>query len=110
MLAAQLDHWPKVQASNLHEFRIRAKELRYMLQLAPDVDQQRIDVLSEVKDAAGEWHDWLELHNLAKEVLDPEADRQILQQIAATKRDKLRAGLDAANRVRKLSLEVPRAA
>jgi CHAD domain-containing protein len=110
VLAAQLDKWPKVQASNLHEFRIRAKELRYMLQLAPDADQQRIEVLSKVKDAAGEWHDWLELNNLAKEVLDPEADRQILQQIAATKRDKLRAGLDAANRVRKLSLEVPRAA
>jgi hypothetical protein len=50
------------------------------------------------------------LHNLAKEVLDPVADRQILQQIAAMKRDKLRAGLDAANRLRKLSLEVPRAA
>jgi CHAD domain-containing protein len=100
ILATELDHWPKLHAGNLHEFRIRAKELRYMLQLTPDVDQQRMDLLGEAKDLAGEWHDWLELGGLAKEVLDPSEDRVILKQIAAITRDKLRSGLTAANRLR----------
>jgi CHAD domain-containing protein len=99
-LAAELDNWPKLQAGNLHEFRIRAKELRYMLQLLPDVDRQRIEALGEVKDLTGEWHDWLELRELAEEILDPAADHQTLKQIGAMTREKLRAGLAAANRLR----------
>ena len=99
-LAAELDNWPKLQAGNLHEFRIRAKELRYMLQLLPDVDPQRIKALGEVKDLSGEWHDWLELRELAEEILDPAADQGTLKQIGAVTREKLRAGLAAANRLR----------
>jgi CHAD domain-containing protein len=110
VLADQLDHWPRLHAGNLHRFRIRAKELRYMLQLVPGMNQQRMDLLDEAKDSAGDWHDWLELHNLAKEILDPHSDRQILQQISAMKRDKLRAGLNAANRLRRISVDIARAA
>jgi CHAD domain-containing protein len=108
----ELDHWPKLDAANLHEFRIRAKELRYMLQLLPEAetDRQRVDALGEVKDLAGEWHDWLELHDLAKEILDPTEDRQILQQLATITRDRLHAGLAAANRLRKSTLDIPQAA
>jgi CHAD domain-containing protein len=110
ILAEQLDSWPRLHAGNLHEFRIRAKELRYMLQLVPEVDQGRMEALGEVKDLAGEWHDWLELRGLAKETLNPSADQEILQQMAAITREKLRAGLAAANRLRKLSWDLPRAA
>jgi CHAD domain-containing protein len=38
VLLAELEHWPKLHEENLHEFRIRAKTLRYMLQLAPNVE------------------------------------------------------------------------
>jgi CHAD domain-containing protein len=110
ILAAQLEHWPKLHAENLHEFRIHAKELHYMLQLNPLTDEERIQALGETKDAAGAWHDWLELGNMAEEILDPEADRAILDQIHAIIRNKLRAGLTAANRLRKLSIEIPKAA
>jgi CHAD domain-containing protein len=110
VLAAELDNWPRLHAGNLHQFRIRAKELRYMLQLVPGIDRRRMDALDQAKNVAGDWHDWLELHNLAKEILDPGSDRQILQQISAMKRDKLRAGLNAVNRLRKLSVDIPRAA
>jgi CHAD domain-containing protein len=110
MLAAQLDNWPKLHKDNLHEFRKHAKQLRYILQLVPGVDQQRMTALTEAKDAAGEWHDWLELRGIAEEVLDPDTDRQVLQQIAAIAREKLRAALTAANRLRKLSLDIPQAA
>ncbi len=109
MLAAELDNWPKLHAGNLHEFRIRAKELRYMLQLLPEVEAQRIEALGEVKDLAGEWHDWLELRELAKEILDLAADQETLRQIGAVTREKLRAGLAAANRLRSPG-RLPRAA
>jgi CHAD domain-containing protein len=108
-LAAKLDNWPKLQAGNLHEFRIRAKQLRYMLQLVPDVDPQRMNALGEAKDLTGEWHDWLELRDLAKEILDPAADQETLKQIGAVTRGKLRAGLAAANRLRDPG-RLPRAA
>jgi len=109
-LAEELDNWPRLQAANLHEFRIRAKELRYMLQLLPDVDPQRIEALGEVKDLSGEWHDWLELRELAEEILDPAADQETLKQIGAVTREKLRAGLAAANRLRSPGRRLPRAA
>ncbi len=109
-LAEELDNWPRLQAANLHEFRIRAKELRYMLQLLPDVDPQRIKALNEVKDLSGEWHDWLELRELAEEILDPAADQETLKQIGAVTREKLRAGLAAANRLRSPGRRLPRAA
>jgi CHAD domain-containing protein len=109
-LAAELDNWPKLQAGNLHEFRIRAKELRYMLQLLPDVDPQRMNALSEAKDLTGEWHDWLELRELAEEILDPAADQEALRQIGIMTREKLRAGLAAANRLRSSGRLLPHAA
>ncbi|HEY3706662.1 MAG TPA: CHAD domain-containing protein [Terracidiphilus sp.] len=110
VLAEKLDRWPKLHAANLHDFRIHAKELRYMLQLFPETTRQRMDALGELKDKAGEWHDWLELHSLAKECLDPAADRDILDHLRDTSQDKLRAALGSANRLRKLNLDIPRAA
>jgi CHAD domain-containing protein len=110
VLAAELVHWPKLHANNLHEFRIRAKELRYMLQMIQGANPAGLDGLAEVKDAAGEWHDWLELRTLAKRILDAEADGQILRQISAITRDKLRNALTVANRLRKLKLEIPQTA
>ncbi|UWZ86545.1 CHAD domain-containing protein [Occallatibacter riparius] len=110
ILGAELDHWPRIDAANLHEFRIRAKELRYMLQLSPETYRQRIDALGEVKDLAGEWHDWVELHELAKKSLDPAEDGQILRELANITREKLRASLTAANRLRRSTVEFKRAA
>lgn len=110
ILVTQLEHWPRLHEKNLHEFRIQAKELRYMLQLAPQADRQRLEALNETKDAAGEWHDWVALKAIADDLLDPESDAEFLKEIAAKTREKLRAGLSAANRLRKLGLEAAQAA
>jgi CHAD domain-containing protein len=49
----------QLRKSNLYQYRLKVKELRNLLQLAEDADQQAfIDRLGEVKDAIGEWHDW----------------------------------------------------
>lgn len=110
ILVTELEHWPRLDENNLHEFRIHAKELRYMLQLEPRGDGRCLAALGEAKDAAGEWHDWVELRAVAGSVLDAEADAEVLQQIESRARAMLRAGLTAANRLRKLGLEIRQAA
>jgi CHAD domain-containing protein len=103
-LAAELEHWPRLDADNLHEFRIHAKKLGYVLQLAPGVDKGRVEAFRRVKDTAGEWHDWVELSKLAATVLDPAADRAVLDRIDSITREKLRAALACANSLRQLGL------
>lgn len=100
-LAAELDHWPKLRADNLHAFRVRAKELRYMMQLMADEDRAGIKALGRIKDTAGEWHDWLALQAIAEEVLDAAKDATVLNEIRRTAREKLRVALTTANAVRK---------
>lgn len=100
ILAVQLQHWPRLKAGNLHDFRIQAKELRYMLQLAPKIDQHMLDAFARVKDIAGEWHDWLQLHEYAGKVLDNKEDLEILRRLGNIEHEKLKAALGAANSVR----------
>jgi len=56
-LEAELGVWPKLRADNLHPFRLKVKELRYILQLAEDSDSAFIETLGEVKDTIGAWHE-----------------------------------------------------
>jgi CHAD domain-containing protein len=70
-LSAQLRTPQHLDRKNLHPYRLKVKELRYVLQMAGKADQQRfVDSLGEVKDAIGEWHDWEELIAIANQVLD----------------------------------------
>lgn len=100
MLATELEHWPRLRADNLHEFRIHAKELRYMLQLAAEADERMLDRIARVKDVAGEWHDWLQLREYAGKALDGGQDHAILRHLGEIEHEKLRAALAAANAVR----------
>lgn len=102
--AAELEQWPKLHAQNLHEFRIRAKELRYMLQLDPEPDRGTIDAFGRIKDTAGDWHDWVELEKIARKILDAQTDDALLKAIHNAVRDKLRIALTAANAVRRQGL------
>jgi CHAD domain-containing protein len=99
-LMTELSHWPELDAGNLHLFRIRIKELRYMLQLVPPDDRRLLDALSDVKDAIGDWHDWAELLKIARKVLDPGSDGQLLQRIDEIGSEKLQQALTAANQLR----------
>ncbi len=110
ILAAQLGHWPKLTARNLHPFRVRVKELRYMLELRTNTRGMHLDELGKVKDLAGEWHDWVELAHIAGDVLNPERDNQLLRAIAQTEREKLTRALAAANALRAHAARLPLAA
>lgn len=100
ILITELSHWPALDAKNLHLFRIRIKELRYMLQLNQQTDDKLVEALGEAKDSIGEWHDWVELLKIAQKVLDPGSDGEALQQIEGTGNQKFEHALTVANRVR----------
>jgi CHAD domain-containing protein len=99
-LISELGHWPDLTAVNLHMFRIRIKELRYMLELSAEADQTLIASLGIVKDAIGEWHDWVELLKIAQKVLDAEADGGNLKRLEDIVRERLESAVAAANHLR----------
>lgn len=96
-LTAELAQWPRLNARNLHSFRLKVKELRYVLELFPQSDQGFIDSLGKVKDEIGDWHDWQQLREIAREVLDAKDDRVLLTQIDAAVRQKLAHALAGGN-------------
>ena len=100
ILITELSHWPDLDEGNLHLFRIRTKELRYMLQLNEQADEKLVAALGEVKDSIGEWHDWVELEKIARKLLDPKSDRELLGHIQRTGAEKLKIALAAANHIR----------
>jgi CHAD domain-containing protein len=97
-ISAELTAWPKLRAGNLHPFRLKVKELRYVLDLsgAPDASMSR--ALREVKDSIGEWHDWCELEKLVAETIGNNAG--IRSRIRSVIPQKLDRALALANKVR----------
>jgi CHAD domain-containing protein len=99
-LAAQLSRWPRLNAGNIHPFRIEVKKLAYILQLAGEGDAKFLDSLKETKDQVGEWHDWLELSAIAKDVLVERQDGATLRLIEETVNKKFKRALATANSLR----------
>jgi CHAD domain-containing protein len=100
-LIDELSHWPALSAENLHPFRLKVKELRYVLQLAEDANPDFVNALEKVKAQIGDWHDWLQLGKKAEKVLDPKNDRTTLEKIAAIEKRKFYRALNAASAMRK---------
>lgn len=99
-LSSELAAWSRLNSSNLHPYRLKVKELRYVLQLAEGQDDPLVDALGEVKDAIGEWHDWSELAAVATEILDHGSGCKVLKQIRAISRAKFDHALSSAEAVR----------
>src|ERR1039458_5461523 len=99
-LMTELNRWPELNAENLHAFRLKVKELRYILQLDEDADPKFLNVLGTVKDRIGDWHDWQQLAEIAQKVLDPQDDRAALKKIEAIGKKKFNQALAAAHAMR----------
>ena len=100
-LWTELLEWPHLNARNLHPFRIKAKELRYILQLTGNEDANFIQALGQVKDTIGEWHDWNELATIAAGVLNHGYRCPLPQQLRSITKAKLQDALSTANALRK---------
>jgi len=96
----ELSHWPRLGASNLHEFRIKLKELRYMMQLMSNANSALMRALENVKMRIGVWHDWEELQRIAEEILDAGKDRRAIEIIAEIKSKKFGSAMRAAQALR----------
>jgi CHAD domain-containing protein len=112
----ELRNWPRFTARSLHPFRLKVKELRYMLQLDRNADPEFVDCLGQVKDAIGEWHDWVELTAIAEELLDHGGQCKLLKLARARVREKFSSAVALAEKTRRKYLQpshlqiVPRAA
>ncbi len=103
----ELGSWPPLNADNIHAFRLKVKELRYVLQLSADADPGLVDALGNVQRRVGDWHDWQQLDEIAREVLTREEDIALLTRIDQTVRRKLDRALGAANSLRGKYLAMP---
>src|SRR5262249_26041871 len=84
----------------IHPFRLKVKELRYVLQLGEGRDSKLIYALGEVQDQVGLWHDWNQLSGIAAEVLNHGRTCEISAQIHTRTRQEFLKALVSANRLR----------
>jgi CHAD domain-containing protein len=103
----ELSRWPRLNAANLHDFRIRIKELRYMLQLMQDTNPALLNALENAKVRIGTWHDWHELYRIAADVLHASKDRAAIATIAEVEAKKFRQAMHAAQSLRTRYLRSP---
>jgi CHAD domain-containing protein len=104
-LTAKLKTPRHLDRRTLHPYRLKVKELRYVLQLADRADQQRFVVkLGEVKDVIGEWHDWETLVTIAKKLLNHGRHCKLLRVLRAIGDDKYQSALALTNEMRRAYL------
>ena len=105
----ELGDWKPLDADNLHEFRLKVKQLRYTLQLDAQADASLVEALGDVQRRIGDWHDWHQLEGIAREVLVLEQDQALLDRIGETVKRRFDRALAAANALRGKYLNMPMA-
>jgi CHAD domain-containing protein len=103
----ELGEWPPLNAENIHEFRLKVKALRYILQLSADANPALGDALGNVQRRIGDWHDWHQLQEIAREILNQERDNALLARISQTTTRRFGQALTAANALRRKYLNMP---
>jgi CHAD domain-containing protein len=98
-ISGELSTWPTLSSQNLHPFRLKVKEMRYVLQLSGE-DNALTERLNDVKDQIGEWHDWTELDAIAKKVLSDCKNCKVIAQIENIVKQKFETALKAAQQLR----------
>ncbi len=82
-LQAELAEWPPFTAKNIHPYRLKVKELRYVLDLGEGTESRFSAALGEVKDQIGVWHDWSQLARISRKSLRNGNGPKLLKQIRA---------------------------
>jgi len=101
-LSSELATVSNLNRANLHEFRLKVKELRYVLQMSNKATHVRfIEALGKVKDAIGEWHDWEELIAISQDLLHHGSSCKLLHEFRVISSRKYEFALSLANKLRK---------
>ncbi len=101
----RLGSMPNLDATLLHAFRIEIKKVRYRLQLLPGRDGKLLAALGTVKDAIGDWHDYLELMKMARRFQSTQGSDCLLSYLESMEKKKLHHALAIANNFRQNYLE-----
>jgi CHAD domain-containing protein len=101
-LSAALATPPNLQPSNLHEYRMKIKDLRDVLQSVEHAENHNrfIEALGRSKDAIGEWHDWEELVRIAAKVLKREDNTRLLGELRKISQQRYEQALSVTNKMR----------
>ena len=105
-LTNELSKPATLNKTNLHPYRLKVKELRNVLQMAENPNEDFIKILGEVKDAIGEWHDWEELIAIAEDLLQDVSGCEVMRELKATSEQKYQSALALTNRMRREYLRV----
>jgi CHAD domain-containing protein len=105
-LERRLADWPSLDSENLHSYRLKVKELRYVLEFTQGGRSSFVEKLGEIKDRIGEWHDWRELSKISTKVLGDAAADKTTGQIRRIVKKKLALALAATNSMRAPKLNV----
>ena len=100
-VAADLGTPTILNRSNLHPYRLKVKKLRNLFKLADAPDQQLLDMLGAVKDAIGQWHDWVELAAIAEKALDHGSQCKLIRRLKKISSDKYQSALREAEQLQK---------
>jgi CHAD domain-containing protein len=100
VLSKQLSGYPPLRRSNLHEFRLQVKHLRYILQMATESETALLHDLGEVKDKIGEWHDWEQLTEVARAAAQ-DGSHGLITQLAGVARGKYKEALRLSQQLRR---------
>ncbi len=108
-LSSDLKRPSRLGKTNLHSYRLKVKELRNVLQMSDSAARQKfVDSLGGVKDAIGEWHDWVELTNIGNEILNHGRKCELLRALKKASEGKYQHALKLTNSMRKKYLGVAR--
>jgi CHAD domain-containing protein len=91
---------------NLHQYRIRGKQIRYVAELAGDDPRVQVFVktLKSMQDALGEWHDWLALSEAVAKLVDSPNGSPLLSASRNIARAKLHEAVQAVTRTKNVLL------
>ncbi len=96
--------------NNLHSYRIEVKRLRSVLEMADEETSEQHQLMKELKqvqDAIGEWHDWVELTGIAREVLQHGTNCSVVKRTAEVAHDKFTRALRITEELRERYLQGP---
>jgi CHAD domain-containing protein len=100
--SAELATYGSLNRGNLHEYRLKLKELRDILQMGEETRKEEfVESLGKIKDEIGEWHDWEELNSIAAKILDHSAGCKLQRQLKEITQQKYEAAISSANKLQK---------
>ncbi len=87
--------------TNLHQYRKKIKQLRYILQAASNgASEELVKALGECKDAIGEWHDWEVLGAMASEIAEGGPRSGPIEELASVREEKFDRALNLTRQMR----------